>query len=90
MIISAICLGVTGGAVMALDEAVTHHALGVAAFAIALSISFIWIVSAIVSAFVSEYKSAKGGETGKMVEWLVMVGLGLASLIVTIVSLSIH
>ena len=89
-LIVAISLGVTGGAAMALDDAVTHHSFGVVAFALALGLAFIWIVSGIIASFVKPYKLAKGGESGRTTETLVKFSLAVVSLVITIVALAIH
>ncbi|NQZ66320.1 MAG: hypothetical protein HRT99_03850 [Mycoplasmatales bacterium] len=89
-LIIAISLGVTGGAAMALDSAVTHQSFGIVAFALPLLLSFIWIVSSIVSTYVKSYEEMRGGEAGRNAEFLIKFSLGLLSIIITIIALAIH
>ncbi len=89
-LVFAISLGVTGGAAMALDSAVTHQSFGIVAFALPLVLSFVWIVSTIVSTYVKSYEEMRGGEAGRNAEFLIKFGLGLLSIMITIVALAIH
>lgn len=86
----AILFGLIAGAAMALEPTVSHKAIGIAAWTIALVVAFLATTEKTVTWTNGSWAKIRGGETGLQVRFFINVIAAVVLFVMTVVALSIH